>query len=100
MSLVEEPHLAERRLPFSADAAKEFVVTRLSIMLTIAVHTGAQMPRRRIAARIKKCLVFSQCIAGYHGQLFRVREPFSGRGAHRALLHDHCAAGDGTTVLT
>jgi hypothetical protein len=39
--------------PFSADAAKEFVVTRLSIMLTIAVHTGAQMPRRRIAARIK-----------------------------------------------
>ena len=36
VSVVEEPHLAERRF-LRADAAKEFVVTRLSIMLTIAV---------------------------------------------------------------
>ena len=77
-------------------------MTRLSIMLTIAVHTGAQMPRRRIAARIKILSpgpVFSRCIAGYPGQLFRVAS-LSGRGAHRALLHDHCAAGDEITVLT
>jgi hypothetical protein len=44
MSVVEEPHLAERRFLPVLNAAKEFVVTRLSIMLTIAVVLARAAP--------------------------------------------------------
>lgn len=44
MSVVEEPHFAERRFRFSDDAANEFVVTGLSIMLTIAAVLAGAAP--------------------------------------------------------
>jgi hypothetical protein len=44
MSVVEEPHSRRAAFPFSADAAKEFVVTRLSIMLTIAAVLAGAAP--------------------------------------------------------
>ena len=43
MSVVEEPHLAERRF-LSVLSTKEFVVTRLSIMLTIAAVLAGAAP--------------------------------------------------------
>ena len=44
MSVVEEPHLAERRFLSVLTQRKEFVVTRLSIMLTIAAVLAGAAP--------------------------------------------------------
>jgi hypothetical protein len=42
--VVEEPHLAERRFLSVLTQRKEFVVTRLSIMLTIAAVLAGTAP--------------------------------------------------------